>query len=98
MAWFGHSGRLLPAVLFGMVAGAAPASAHTVGGAGAVNFSTRVLRITPATPGLVVRPVEAGARLELVNTTGRDVVVLGYDNEPYLRVGPGGVFENQRAP
>jgi len=89
---------LLPAVLISLVAGAAPASAHSVGGSEAVNFSTRVLRVSPAVPGVVVRPVEAGARLELVNTSGRDIIVLGYDNEPYLRVGPGGVFENQSSP
>ena len=89
---------LLPAALIALVAGAAPASAHSVGGSEAVNFSTRVLRVSPAVPGVVVRPVEAGARLELINTSGRDIIVLGYDNEPYLRVGPGGAFENRRSP
>ncbi|MBM0240264.1 hypothetical protein JNW88_29910, partial [Micromonospora sp. ATA32] len=32
---------------------------------------------TPARPGLTVRAVEAGARLELVNRTGRNVEVIG---------------------
>src|SRR4029450_2192561 len=49
-------------------------------------------------PGLTVEVVDAGTRLRLVNTGPRDVVVLGYQLEPWLRVGPGGVFENPRAP
>jgi hypothetical protein len=36
--------------------------------------------------------------VEVVNRTSRDVVILGYSDEPYLRVGPAGVFENRRSP
>jgi len=39
-------------------------------------------------PGVTVR-VAADARLELANDTGRDLLVLGYDGEPYLKVGAG---------
>jgi hypothetical protein len=46
---------------------------------------------------LRVRVVENGSRLELVNH-GPDVVVFGYQGEPYLRVGPAGVFVNTRSP
>jgi hypothetical protein len=49
-------------------------------------------------PGLTVEVVDAGTRLRLVNTGPRDVVVLGYQFEPWLRVGPRGVFENSRSP
>ena len=82
------------------IGGAAPpADAHAGGsGAGPTNYETRVEAVSPTTPGIRVRPIDLGERLELRNDTGSDVVVLGYDGEPYLRVGPGGVFENRRSP
>jgi hypothetical protein len=81
-----------------LVAAAQPASAHEVPGTEASNFETTVDRITPRMPGLTVRPVDLGNELELRNETGADVVVLGYQGEPYLRVGSGGVLENRRSP
>jgi hypothetical protein len=54
--------------------------------------------VRPAVPGLTVEVVDAGSRLRLLNTGPRDVVVLGYQLEPWLRVGPRGVFENSRSP
>jgi hypothetical protein len=78
--------------------GAAPAAAHAVGGAQASNYQTRILSIEPAVPGLTVEVADAGARLRLRNHTGQEVTVLGYAGEPYLRVGPAGVFENRRSP
>ncbi len=80
------------------VAFAPPASAHTIGGVAATNYRTEVTAITPTTPGVVVRVRDLGRRLELENDTTDDVVVQGYQNEPYLRVGPAGVFENVRSP
>ncbi|MDQ1369006.1 MAG: hypothetical protein QOF20_1359 [Acidimicrobiaceae bacterium] len=81
----------------GLVASAAPASAHSVSGVGATNWRTTLSSITPATAGLTVRVVENGSRLEVTNH-GPEVVVLGYDAEPYLRIGPQGVFINTRSP
>jgi hypothetical protein len=77
---------------------AAPAAAHAVGGAQTSNYQTRILSIQPVVPGLQVEVADAGARLRLRNHTGREVTVLGYAGEPYLRVGPAGVFENRRSP
>jgi hypothetical protein len=81
-----------------MGAAARPAKAHDTGRAEATSYQTRILGVEPPVPGLSVRPVDAGQRLELTNTTGREVLVLGYAGEPFLRVGPGGAFENQRSP
>jgi phage tail protein X len=78
--------------------GAARADAHAVGGAQASNYQTRILKVEPVVPGLQVEVADAGARLRVRNRTGREVTVLGYAGEPYLRVGPAGVFENRRSP
>jgi hypothetical protein len=80
-----------------LVASERPASAHGAGGIVATNFETRLGGITPSLPGVRVSVIEAGTRLELRND-GPEVVVLGYDHEPYLRVGPDGTFENRLSP
>ncbi|HXY94934.1 MAG TPA: hypothetical protein VEP49_20915, partial [Acidimicrobiia bacterium] len=91
------------AVTFAVAAGvlvvtAPPAAAHGVGGVQPRNYLTKLLRITPHVPGLELTVVDLGDNLLLHNRTGREVVVLGYQGEPYLRVGPQGVFENTRSP
>jgi hypothetical protein len=80
------------------VAAAPTASAHTVGGNGATNFSTRLASFGPHIPaGITLRVVENGNRLELDNHSPHTVIVLGYGGEPYLRVSPTGVDQNQRS-
>ncbi|HSR26994.1 MAG TPA: hypothetical protein VLR51_00930 [Actinomycetes bacterium] len=79
-------------------ASAGPAAAHAIGtGTEASNYRTRIRGIDQGVPGIAVRTV-AGEQLELTNRSGQEVVVLGYRLEPYLRIGPGGVYENQRSP
>jgi deferrochelatase/peroxidase EfeB/plastocyanin len=92
------------ALLFGALAfsvlsiGAAPASAHTVGGSGATNFRTTLDSLSPAVPGLSLEVVENGTKLEIDNRSGADVVVDGYVGDQYLKVGPGGTFVNTQSP
>ena len=93
-----RAGIVMVAAALLVAVGAAPAAAHAVGGAQASNYQTRILSIQPPVPGLQVEVVDAGARLRVRNHTGREVMVLGYGGEPYLRVGPAGVFENRRSP
>jgi hypothetical protein len=77
---------------------AGPAAAHVIGtGTEASNYRTVIRGIDQGTPGISVRTV-AGGQLELTNRSAKEVVVLGYRMEPYLRIGPAGVFENQRSP
>jgi hypothetical protein len=78
--------------------GAAPASAHTVGGLAASNYRTEVRGIDPPIPGVTARVVDRGNQIELANRGTEEITVLGYQNEPYLRIGPAGVFENERSP
>ncbi|HEX5585713.1 MAG TPA: hypothetical protein VFZ17_00255 [Acidimicrobiia bacterium] len=77
---------------------AAPAGAHGIGGTQPSNYETTLTRVTPSVPGVTVEVVDLGNNLRLTNSTDRDVVVLGYDGEPYLRIGPRGVFENRKSP
>lgn len=81
-----------------LAATAAPAGAHGAAGISATNYLTRLERVTPEVPGVKMRVVESGSRFELVNTTDEELVVIGYQEEPYLRIGPNGVFENRRSP
>ncbi len=91
------AGTLLALTLLALLV-APPADAHALGGVEPSNYQTRVLAVRPRVPGLSVSVIDAGTRLRLVNTGDRDVVVLGYQSEPWLRVGRGGVFENTSSP
>ena len=73
---------------------ATPASAHTISGPRPTNYRSRVVAIAPAVPGISARIVDLGSRFELTNRSPTEVTVLGYEDEPYLRIGPSGVFEN----
>ncbi|WBB56793.1 hypothetical protein [Verrucosispora sp. WMMD573] len=91
-----RAGLLLAATVTALLATAAPALAH---GADAPNGTDYRVTVTDAgRPDLRVRVIEAGARLELTNTGDTPVEVIGYSGEPYLRVGPDGVYENSRSP
>ncbi len=81
-----------------VVIAAQPASAHGLGGIEPTNYESTLRRVSPHVPGITLRVVDLGRTLELTNDTKQDVVVLGYEDEPYLRVGPRGVFENTRSP
>jgi hypothetical protein len=81
-----------------VVLGSAPADAHGLSGTQPTNFASRVRSITPDVPGLEVSVRDLGAKIEVRNDSRSEVVVLGYEGEPYLRVGPSGVYENLRSP
>ena len=96
-----RSRRILLSVVTALVVlavDATPAAAHTVSGQGSTNFRTTVTGVRPPTPGLTVRSVELGSRLEVTWTGPEDLTILGYAGEPYLRVGPDGVYRNRRSP
>ncbi|SNR72478.1 hypothetical protein [Blastococcus mobilis] len=84
--------------LLATVAVSGPAAAHVGGEAAGSDFDARVVAVTPQVPGLDVRVLQFGDELELVNRTGAEVVVPGYGGEPYLRIGPDGVWRNANSP
>jgi len=90
---------ILTALVIGIVGvTAAPASAHGLGGLTPTNYESVLRSVSPRVPAVHVRITDLGTKVELTNDGAREVVVLGYAGEPYLRVGPKGVFENTRSP
>ena len=74
----------------------ATAAAHG-GGGGALGYSSTITSVRPEIAGVAVEVLESDDRL-LLTSEGKEVIVLGYDGEPYLRVTEDGVFRNTRSP
>lgn len=87
-----------------LLATALPAYAHGGGGPDATNFKATVTEVSSAgeqggTPeGISWSVLANDALLEVDNGSGTEMVVFGYSDEPYLRIGPEGVFENRNSP
>jgi hypothetical protein len=99
----GRSGRTAVAALSAVVAsltlGSGPAFAH--GGTtipDAAYYCTELTAVTPQPAGVSARVDPGGEWVEVTNRGPAVVVVLGYLGEPYLRLGSGGVDENQVSP
>ncbi len=72
------------------------AAAH--GGGGALGFRSTVTRVEPTLPGVSVTVLDSDDRLRLRNDSGKSVIVLGYEGEPYLAFRSGRVERNVRSP
>ena len=75
---------------------AAPAFAHGRG-TDATNYASRIIE-APELAGVDWAIYGGDELLEVTNTSDVELVILGYEGEPYLRVGPDGVHANQRSP
>ncbi|GAA1603437.1 hypothetical protein [Actinoplanes couchii] len=86
------------AVAGAVIGPATPALAHAGDTTAVSHYRVTVTGLSSPLAGLSVRVVEGGARLELSNTSGRTIEVLGYSGEPYLEVRPDGTWENVHSP
>lgn len=80
------------------LATATPAGAHSTNAPPASDYHTDVHGVVPATTGVHAFTAPDGEQLELRVTGDVTVVVLGYQDEPYLRVDRRGVYENTKSP
>ncbi len=92
--------KLLGAALLAAIvlAPAQPAFAHGGNGGASSDYRIEVTGFEGDATGIEVHPVELGNRMELVRTTAKEVQILGYDGEPYIRLDADGVFENVNSP
>ena len=95
MTWY--SARRLLAVscfaLLTLAVVAGPAWAHGRGGE-STNFESRILQ-APDQEGVTWEIYGGDQYLAVTNTSDVELTVTGYQAEPYLRIGPDGVFENR---
>lgn len=61
------------------------------------DHAPRIVGLEPAVEGVSARLVDAGTRIEL-DAGDHEIVVLGYQGEPFLLIDEGGVFENGLSP
>ena len=84
---------LLAAVL--SLALAAPALAH----GGNPDYRSVVNKVTPDVPGVSVEVLDYDSHMQLLDREGHEVVIYGYDGEPYARILEDGTVQvNERSP
>ena len=80
--------RLIAALLL-VLACAPVAGAHN----GSPNFLSEIEGVQPALDGLRLEMLNRDDRIELENRSGKDIVIIGYDDEPYARIKADGTVE-----
>jgi hypothetical protein len=89
--------RLLLAALLAALVACPAAVGH--GDGAARGYTSTVTTITPKLDGLTVQVLQGDDRLDVRNGSGRELVIEGYEGEPYLRFSAdGGVFRNANSP
>lgn len=63
-----------------------------------VGYISTVDGLRPPILGIIAQVLGGDDRLQLVNYSGKNVVVQGYDGEPFLRFTSNGVYENANSP
>jgi hypothetical protein len=62
------------------------------------HYLSQITAINPPTPGLSASIDPRGEWIEVANTNGQTLTILGYAHEPYLQITPAGVAENLSSP
>jgi hypothetical protein len=65
---------------------------------GVPGYVSTVTAVSPPPPGVTVSVLDGSDRLVLENDGVDEIVIEGYDGEPYLRFTPDGVFRNTNSP
>jgi hypothetical protein len=84
-----RAAALLAAIL---LVGAPVAAAHE----GNPSYRSEITSIVPGTDGLTVEVLNFDDSLRLTNDSSEDVVITGYEDEPYARIGADGTVELNR--
>jgi hypothetical protein len=91
--------RAVVGTIVGVVAVLGSAGVAHADPAGPTDYASTVVGVDPATPTIDVRIVGGDSFVSLTAEPGTEVVVVGYDGEPYLRFRADGVVEeNTRSP
>ena len=91
------SHRLLGFALLAALVACPAAAGH--GGGAARGYTSVVETVTPKLDGLTVRVAQGDDQLHVRNDSGREVVIQGYEGEPYLRFdADGNVYRNANSP
>jgi hypothetical protein len=75
-----------------------PRPVHTASGSQSTNYQTRIFGVRRTRKASVSKSAISGTASRSATTPPIQVLVLGYQNEPYLRIGPHGVARNDRSP
>lgn len=72
-----------------------PAPAYADGFA---TYATVVTGMQPPVPGVSVTALRNGEAMTVTDTGTAEITIYGYQHEPYVRIGPDGVWENTLSP
>lgn len=86
------------AALVVLLAALATPAAHAHGGSAQTGYVSTVSSLEPPVLGLTAHVLGGDDRLRVSNYSGKTIVLLGYQDEPYLRFDKEGVWANTRSP
>lgn len=74
------------------------ADAHVGSGLISTSYEARIDGIRPPVPGVTATVLDGDLKLRIDADPPHVVTVMGVIHEPFIRIGPGGVFVSSRSP